>query len=88
MRRWIVHWSVQDPETMPPWPVCAGHRDAVAVPMLDPEVVALAATQGSSLQVTEVGSGVCALAAFGNCCDDPVSETPSLDVRHLDREEL
>ena len=88
MKRWIVHWSVQDVKAMPPWPVCAGHRDATAVPMLDPEITKLVATQNSRLLVTGVGEGICALAAFGNCCDDPVTEIPSLDVHHLDREEM
>lgn len=85
MKRWIVHWSVQDVDAMPPWPVCAGHRDASAAPMLDPVIVELAASQNSRLIVAPVADGICALAAFGNCCDDPVGDIPVLDVKLLDR---
>jgi hypothetical protein len=54
--------------------------------MLDPVITELAATQNGRLIVTEVGEGICALAAFGNCCDDPVECIPVLDVKLLDRE--
>jgi hypothetical protein len=85
MKRFIVYWSLQDIESLPPWPVCAGHRDAVAAPMLDPAIHEQAAEK-ASLIVTEVAPGICALAAFGNCCDDPVECIPVLDVNLLNRE--
>jgi len=83
MKRWIVHWSVQDPVAQPPWPVCAGHREAQIAP--------LAATREhwedeAELVVSEVTDGTCALSAFGNCCDDPVDCVPALDVRLLENE--
>ena len=84
MRRWIIHWSVQDPTANPPWPVCAGHRDAQKAPLEStreqwesPEL---------SLIVTEVTDGKCALGAFGNCCDDPVEAVPVLDIQLLENE--
>ena len=82
MKRWIVFWSIQDPSINPPWPVCAGHRDAKKAP--------LEATRpqwedsGVTLEVREVTDGKCALGAFGNCCDDPVECVPVLDVGLLE----
>jgi hypothetical protein len=67
---------------MPPWPVCAGHREAQAAPLRG---VSEQWEHEAELIVTEVTDGVCALAAFGNCCDDPVVEIPVLDVTLLDR---
>ena len=86
MQRWIVYWDGQDLTKVPAWPVCAGHRETVRAPLLAPEVVKHYA--GShKLVVDEVGEGICALAAFGNCCDDPVKEIPVLDIKLLDRDE-
>ena len=83
MKRWITYWSVQDTAAIPPWPLCAGHRETTCAPIEEhrdqwPE--------GAELIRQEVGEGVCALGAFGNCCDDPVVEIPVLNVKLLDRE--
>ena len=84
MKRWIVYWSPQDIEALPPWPVCAGHRESMKTPI---EAVRHLWPDDVSLIVQDAGDGVCAFAAFGNCCDDPVTEIPILDVSLLDREE-
>lgn len=85
--RFIVYWNVQDVSAIPPWPLCAGHRDTVFCPLMTDEVCACRNPE-HRLLVTKVEDGICALAAFGNCCDDPVAEVPCLDVCCLDREEL
>jgi len=83
MKRWILHWSVQDLASIPPWPVCAGHRETVRGPL----VAARKHWEDQhNLVVTEVTDGKCALGAFGNCCDDPVTVTPRLDVQLLENQ--
>lgn len=86
MKRYLVYWSHQDIAAQPPWPLCAGHRDTAAAPMLQPEVVDNI-PEGVKLRIEETTDGICALSAFGNCCDDPVECIPKLDVALLDREE-
>lgn len=81
MKRWITYWSVQDPAALPPWPLCAGHREAIAAPI---EAQRDHWPEGTELLKKEVSDGVCALAAFGNCCDDPVTEIPSIAASVLD----
>ena len=81
MRRWIVHWSIQDIEALPPWPACAGHRETMRAPI---EAVKDQWPKGNTLIVKEVTKGTCAFAAFGNCCDDPVEVVPILDVSLLE----
>ena len=82
MRRWIIHWSAQDPVANPPWPVCAGHRDAQKAPL--ETIREQWEASGAILVVTEVTDGKCSLGAFGNCCDDPVECVPPLDVSLLE----
>ena len=82
MKRWIIHWSIQDPVAQPPWPVCAGHREAQSLPLLEAREHW---EHEAELIVTEVTEGKCSLAAFGNCCDDPVETVPALDVRLLEQ---
>lgn len=83
MKRWIVYWSVQDPMAQPPWPACAGHRDAMIAPINDVEHLV---PEEHYLKIDEVSEGICAFAAFGNCCNDPVDEIPFPDVSLLDRD--
>jgi len=83
MKRWIAHWSHQDLKVVPAWPVCAGHREAVSQPLL----AMREHWEGQAeLVVTEVTDGTCALAAFGNCCDDPVETVPVLDIGLLENQ--
>lgn len=78
-----MHWEGQDTGALPPWPVCAGHREAVMAPLNAPGVKELW-EQNHKLSIVEVTDGKCALGAFGNCCEDPVTEIPSLDVKLLE----
>ena len=81
MKRWITYWSVQDVATLPPWPLCAGHREAICAPI---EEHRESWPEGVRLIKEQTTDGVCALAAFGNCCDDPVTEIPSIAASVLD----
>ena len=81
MRRWIIHWSIQDLQTEQPWPVCAGHREAKLQPL---NAIKNAWEGTGTLVVTEVTDGICALGAFGNCSNDPVTTIPPLDISLLD----
>jgi hypothetical protein len=95
--RWVVYWSVQDPVAMPPWPLCAGHRETTRRPLPACAGTLVCGTP-INLNVERVADGICALAAFGNCRDDPVcccgndpencECIPGLDVCCLDRESL
>lgn len=81
MKRWIAYWNVQNVDTLPPWPLCAGHREAICAPI---ESHQDKWPEGAELLKKQVADGVCALAAFGNCCDDPVVEIPSIAASVLD----
>jgi hypothetical protein len=86
MKRWIVYWNCQDTVEIPPWPLCAGHRDTTVAPLVTEEILAQL-PEGLCLRIEETTDGICALSAFGNCCDDPVECIPQLDVSLLNREE-
>ena len=62
--RWVVYWSVQDPVAMPPWPLCAGHRETTRRPLPACAGTLVCGTP-INLNVERVADGICALAAFG-----------------------